>query len=417
MHIHELRAKTMQYLRPYCYGIARLAFSGERLKAGFLSAHELEAILPSGMWVEKGRNALLPERDLRHLLEKEGVISVAIGLPQLVSHRQAVSSETFDGRFIGLGQSESLPDLYDDNPEAEIQRLWFKLRFLIDDEIANSENMEVLMLAKISVSGGTFTLSDDYAPFALHAEAHPVMGNKIREILELLQSTSLRFSELAHPWRLEGSMLDSGWLRDRLIHAEISQAATIVSHSIITGAAIEVIYQPLLVLASRLVAIGGLSSSELPVWDYEDCYRCFRQIGETLSALIDQLRNGPDSVAYFKPRGGWLEAQIPVATRVGSYSIYLVIQDISETEFSKMAEPKLSSVTHIETIVSRALPGITMTRLNKVPYGVGGSATHYAWQVDGSDALWKEASSAGSIALHWLDLPKTAKVALVFFRL
>ena len=415
--MHELRFKTMQYLRPYCYGIARLIFSEERLRSGFLSVHDLEAIFPSGLWVEKGKNALLPERDLRSLAAKDGVITVAVGLPSFVAHSQAVSTDTFDGRFIRVGQAESLPDLYDDNPEAEVERLWFKLRFLVNEEITASENMEIVMLAKINITGGMLTFSEDYSPFSLHAEAHPVMGRKIRGILEMLQTHCSRFADTARPWRLEGSMLDAGWLRDRLVHAELAQTAAELSHGVITGVSLENLYRPLLLLASRLSALGGLSTPDLPSWDYEDCYRCFSRIGGILSALVDQLRNGPDSVAIFQTRGGWLEAQIPVATRVGSYAIYLVVRDITDESFGRMAEPKLSALNHIETIVSRALPGIPLQRLTKIPYGLGSSDTHYAWQVAVDSSLWQEAVAGGTIALHWLDLPESSKVCLVFFRL
>jgi predicted component of type VI protein secretion system len=76
----------------------------------------------------------------------------------------------------------------------------------------------------------------------------------------------------------------------------------------------------------------------------------------------------------------------------------------------------LAPLSRIETIVSRALPGVFLERLNRIPYGLAEGMGAYVWAIDNKDPLWQEANTAGIICLNWLDLPKHARALIVYFR-
>jgi type VI secretion system protein ImpJ len=139
-------------------------------------------------------------------------------------------------------------------------------------------------------------------------------------------------------------------------------------------------------------------------------------VGIVVQALLEQLHSGPDSVALFKAREGWLEAQVPSAARVGEHSVYLVLQQVSETQLLQASPAKLASLARIETVVSRALPGAPLERLERVPYGLSESSQAGVWRIDTSDPVWKEANASGTICLHWLGLPKSSRALLVYYR-
>lgn len=412
----EARNRLLNFTHLKGGGVSALQFSPDRLQSGFLACGDLQAILPDGQWVDLRLNARLADRDIRNLKTADGIYPVAIGLLKLAPGTPAVAANGLDGRFETVGYSEELPDLYDDTPDLEVDRLWLRLRYLIGDEIEAAQNMTVLQVARLVVEGGVISLDETYAPACLAFDDQTALAKRVRLIFEMLQARFARLAEMARPWRMDGDSIDSAWLRDRMVHAEVAQTLTELGHRMQTQAQPDRLFESLLVLCSRLSALGGLKRPDLPAWDRDDPYRSFDRIGIVAQGLLDQLHSGPDSVALFKLREGWFEAHVPSTARVGEHAVYLILQQVNETGLVQASPAKLASLTRIETVVSRALPGVPLERVERVPYGVGDAPDTAVWRVDTKDALWKEANASGTICLHWLGLPKTARALLVYFR-
>jgi type VI secretion system protein ImpJ len=412
----EARAKLLKFTHLQGGGVISASLSDSRLEAGFLACSELQALMPDGQWVDVRLNARLADRDVRSLKGADGVYAVAVGLLKLSPGEPAVSVKGLDGRFETVEYSEELPDLFDDAPDLEIERLWFKLRYLIGDEVEAAQGMTVLPVARLIVEAGVMRFDNQYAPATLIVDEASVLAKRIRLIAEVLEARSVRLAEMTRPWRMDGEPVDPAWLRDRMVHAEVSQALAELEHRMRVQLPPERLFESLLVLCRRLSAVGGIKCPNLPSWDRTNSYFSFDRIGDIAVGLLEQLRSGPDSVSLFKVREGWLEAQVPSAARVGEHSVYLVLQQMSEMQLLQASPAKLASLTRIETVVSRALPGVTLTRLERVPYGLGDATDSSVWRVDTNDAIWKEANASGTVCLHWLGLQKNARVMLVFFR-
>ena len=409
-------ARLFGLTRSQPYGVAALEISKERLSAGYLSCTTLQAVLPEGLWIDIRENARLPDRDIRSMVKGNGIYRVAIGLPKLTPGLPAVATSAHDGRYETPGYPELLPDLLDETPDLAIDRLWFKCRYLIGDEINAAKDMSVLTLASLVVENGTISLDTSYAPPSLRTGAYLTLQNRVHNISEILQARLSELSKLSHPWRLGGDALDPAWLRDRIVQADLAQASTELNHRLQMDVEPAIIFETLLVLAARLCSSGGLSYPEMPIWEHDDPCRSFERIQNILAGLLEQLRSGPDSTAIFHHRGGWYEAQVPSAARIGQHFAYLILQAVSETELLQAGPPKLAPLSRIETIVSRALPGVSLERLNRIPYGLGEGAGAFVWAIDNKDPLWKEANTSGVICLNWLNIPKGARALIVYFR-
>lgn len=411
-----MAGKTVQYLRPSFSGIVKVEFSEDSIRAGILSCHVLQAFLPSGEWIDLEKNVYLPDLDLSDLANEDQTLNVAIGLPIYAPGQAALAREGIDGRYRRIEPPENLPDLLDDSPDTEIERLLFNLRFLVGSDIRKAQKMEILNVARVDVSGGRFSLINDYAPHCIQVDAVPALARAVRAILEMLEARETRLSETARPWRLDGNLMDSGWLRDRLIHSDLAETVFRMNHQLQMLAPPETFYELLIVLMRRLAATGGISPPEPPVWELDDPCNSFKKIQFLLTGLLDQLRSGPDSIALFKPQVGWQEAQIPTVARVGKHTVFLVVKDLEEVSLTPVELPKLASITHIETIVSRALPGIDLHLTDRPPYGVSASPDDKVFRVNSESSLWQEVMSGGVACLHWPELPESCKVSLVFFR-
>jgi type VI secretion system protein ImpJ len=409
-------ARVLQLNPNHAGAISSIKFVNDRLQSGFLACSQLQAFMPDGQWVDIRLNARLADADIRNILSQDGVYKVAIGLPKLTDGSPAVADKGLDGRFEAATYSEQLADLYDDNPELEIDRLWFRLRFLVGDEIDSAQGMNILSVAKLVVQAGTASFDEAYAPACLTVESHPALSTIVHQFFESMQAFESRLAAMSKPWRMNGDTIESVWLRDRMVHAELAQCLTQTGHRLRMHASPSDIFECFLVLARRLSAVGGVSCPELPLWERNDPCRLFDRVGQVVLALLDQLRSGPDNVVVFQPRDGWLEATVPSAANVGGHVVYLVVQQVTEMQLLEASSAKLASLTRIETVVSRALAGIPLERLDRVPYGVAEAANAGVWKVDTLDPIWKEASSSGTVCLHWLGLPKTMRALLVFFR-
>lgn len=409
-------ARLFGFSRSQAYGVAALTISAERLTAGFLACNVLQAIMPDGVWLDIKQNTRLPDRDIRFMAGQNGRYRVALALPNVTPGLPAVATAAHDGRFEGPGYPEILPDLFDDNPDLDIDRLWFRARFLIGDEINSAKNMSVLTIAYLIVENDVISLDPGYSPPSLRVSSSAALRDRVQQITELLQTNLSQFSKLAHPWRLSNNSVDPAFLRDRLIQADLAQTITEVRHRTLLDVEPAHLYEVLSVLAARICSTGGLSYPEMPIWDAEDPNRSFVRIQEILVALLQQLRSGPDSTAVFHQHAGWYEAQVPSAARVGKHYAYLILQNVSETELLQAGPPKLAPTSRIETIVSRALPGVALEQLTRIPYGLGEGTGSLVWAIDNKDPLWEEANSTGIICLNWLDLPKHARALIVYFR-
>ena len=409
-------ARLFGLSRSQPYGISALTISKERLNAGFLSCSILQAVMPEGIWIDIRQNSRLPDRDIRSLVSKDGNYRVVFALPKIVPGLPAIATAAHDGRYETPGYPELLPDLYDDSPDLSIDRLWFRGRFLIGDEIETAKNMSTLTIGYLVVENNTISLDPNYAPPCLQIGGYEILNSRVHDLVDALKTHLAQLSKISHPWRLANDSIEPGFLRDRLVQADLAQAITELQHRISLKVEPAVLYEVALVLAARLCSSGGLSFPDMPVWEIEDPCRSFKRIQDILIGLLEQLRAGPDSTAVFHHRGGWFEAQVPTAARVGQHFAYLILQEISETELLQAGPPKLAPLSRIETIVSRALPGVSLERLNRIPYGLGEGAGAFVWAIDNKDPLWQEANTAGIICLNWLDLPKHARALVVYFR-
>lgn len=412
----DARARLLKYTHLQGGGVVSAILSDSRLEAGFLACSDLQALMPDGQWVDIRLNARLADRDVRALKGLDGVYPVAVGLLKLSPGQPAVSANGLDGRFETVEYSEELPDLFDDTPDLEIDRLWFKLRYLVGDEVQAAQGMTVLPVARLTVEAGVMSFDAHYAPAALVVDEASVLAKRIRSIVDALEARSARLAEMTRPWRMDGEPVDPAWLRDRMVHAEVSQTLAELEHRARVQLPPERLFESLLVLCRRLSAVGGIKCPNLPFWDRDNSYFSFDRLGDIAVGLLEQLRSGPDSVSLFKLREGWLEAQVPSTARVGEHSVYLVLQQVSEMHLLQASPAKLASLTRIETVVSRALPGVVLTRVERVPYGLGDGTDTAVWRVDTNDAIWKEANTSGTVCLHWLGLPKNARAMLVYFR-
>ena len=409
-------ARLFGLSRSQPYGISSLTISTERLSAGFSSCTVLQAVMPEGTWIDIGQNSRLPDRDIRSLLNKDGKYRVAFALPKIIPGLPAVATAAHDGRFETPGNPEVLPDLYDESPDLAIDRLWFRGRYLIGDEIETAKDMSILTIGHLVVENNAASLDPNYAPPCLQIDGYDILKGQVNDLVDILKSRLAQLSKLAHPWRLSSDSIEPGFLRDRLIQADLAQAITEMQHRISLNIEPAILFEVTLVLAARLCSSGGLSFPDMPNWEIEDPCRSFGRIQAILTGLLEQLRAGPDSTAVFHHRGGWFEAQVPSAARVGQHFAYLILQEVSETELLQAGPPKLAPLSRIETIVSRALPGVFLERLNRIPYGLGEGAGAFVWAIDNKDPLWQEANTAGIICLNWLDLPKHARALIVYFR-
>lgn len=214
--------KLFSLSRTQAHGVLSFELSKDRLNAGYLSSGNLEAVMPGGTWVDITKNARLPDRDIKHLLNTNGVHLLALGLPKLIPGVPSVANEQRDGRYEVTDYPENLPDLYEDTPPVEIERLWLRCRYLIGDEIESSSNFTILPLGKLIVESQTITLDPEYSPPCMRVGAYKGLENLIQKISDSLEVSFARLSKLAHPWRLDGRPLDPAWLRDRMVQTDLS---------------------------------------------------------------------------------------------------------------------------------------------------------------------------------------------------
>lgn len=411
----ELR-RVLKFSRSQFYGVRSYEFSGDLLATGVIGTTRFEALMPDGTWVDIHQNARLPDLNVKQVCTRDGLYQVGVKLVDLTPGIAAVVAQGESGRFFAGQEGETMPDLYGDAPELEVQKLWYQLQFVINASPELERDGVVLPVAQIIVDGGQLRFVEAYSPPVLEIEASPALGLRLQRTLDLLKARSAQLEDLFSVWPAEVGGVDPLWLRDRLVHADLAQSQATLLHRLKTSPQVGDLFEVLLVLVNRLATFSGYPLAQSVIWDHENPLGSFDKAYETLELLLERLKSGPESLAVFRPSEFGYEANIPSSVRKGNFRVYLLAQRSAGAPPDEAPAPKLASSIRLQTVVSRALAGVKLDNVMRPPYGLTTTPNDTLWRIDVNDDLWREAMDAGIIGLSWLGLPKSTRLLLVFFR-
>ncbi len=154
----------------------------------------------------------------------------------------------------------------------------------------------------------------------------------------------------------------------------------------------------------------------IPPYDHMNLRLCFSRALGMVTALLDEITAGPESVFALNYDGKYYSSDLPPAVFEGRNRYYLMVQtsaDAKDVLNTLATGAKLSSRENLPILIVRALPGAGITHLERPPQELPRRAGALYFQVDHNHDQWSGIAKGRNIALFWDSAPGDLKVELM----
>jgi len=170
--------------------------------------------------------------------------------------------------------------------------------------------------------------------------------------------------------------------------------------------------------SERVSVLGELLDGKkiLPEYDHTNLWGCFSAAQDMISHLLDEITAGPEYVIRLTHDGTFYTADLKPAIFEGRNRFYLAVktEEDSKTVLQALEEiAKLSSREHLDTLVSRSLPGIGLQYLQMPPQELPRRANTIYFAINHHDDQWTAVSRNYCLALYWNSAPVDIEIELM----
>ena len=389
-------------LRPYSWGVSRLAIDGQALALGKLALAAFGGVLPDGTPFGVPGDDELPlpidippdARDVMIVLalpvRRHGVPEVddSHGLDNFARHRSA-EVEVWDSN--GLDSS------------AQVTVGALRLRLALASEVADA--WVTLGVARVIErrADNRVVLDPSYCPPALDVRAAPALGSFLDELLGLLhQRGEALAARLAQP-----TGAGAADIADFLLLQLLNRSQPLVAHLAgMSGLHPEALYRELVRLAGELATFTRADKrpSPYPVYRHDALDASFApltlDLRRSLSAVMD-----PHAVPIplEERQFGIRVAVLPDRALLHAATFILAVQAQLAPEAVRGSFPpqvKIGSVETIRDLVNLQLPGIALRPLPVAPRQLPYLAGYTYFELDRGSDYWQQLSNSAGFAMH-----------------
>ncbi len=421
---------------PHFWGVSRLEIRKEALANGLLEVEAGEFLFPDGTWAVYPGNALMGARTIdKDLVLQERSVKTFVGIRK--ADPAAASTAVLDrlddlsgvaSRFICHADPEEVPDLYQQGPPAQVQRMFHLLKIFWETELEGLSQYSLIPLARLELEGGEVCISRHFTPPALAISASALLSGILQEIRDQVTTRCRQLEEYKRPQEIMEAGFESRYLIHLLALRSLNRFVPSLTHIAETpgihpwpvyGLLRELIGE-LSTFSGRVNALGEIQGGAklLPPYDHQDLGACFGQAQILIAELLDELRVGPKFIIHLNREQDSFTAQIPPEAFENLNDFYLVLktdhpEGVPEA-IRQMA--KLSSMEGMATLLARALPGCPMRYQALPPPGLPRRANTFCFHVERENALWREIQRSRNLCLYWHKAPEDADGEIIVVR-
>ncbi|WP_415884421.1 type VI secretion system baseplate subunit TssK [Neptuniibacter sp. QD34_54] len=397
-------------LTPYAWGFSALKINQSHLEIGELTLEECAGIFPDGTSFSTLTGDAPPLSIRVPDSIEDAVVYLAIPLRQ-EGTAEIGESDHRNSLIRYLPRSLELKDSSDEHGEnSSIQVGELRMRLFVepergDDSLVVPEGYTQIAVAHIEeVKGGKIRLRRDYIPTVLHTKASPLLTDFVTELHSLVMT---RARELAGRVAGGGGKGGVAEVTDFMLLQILNRLDPVLNllrdleelHPL--G-----LYERLLGMAGELSTFmkKDKRSPEYPKYEHEALFETFSPLFVDLRESFGTvLENIAESIPLSPPQYGIRAARINDRSLLKSADFVLAVSaQVPQEKLRKQlpAQMKIGPVEQIRELISSALPGIPVSDLPVAPREIPYHAGFTYFQLDISNALWKNLQQSGGIAFH-----------------
>lgn len=412
---HDLQAEArlryhMHALNPFHWGVRDLAFDEEALAENRIVVVRLEAVLRDGTLVRVPGNATIEPR------------TFPAGIEKLDVHLALRSWSVQDANVVDAGDaharhrvvSTELPDLNRGGPPVEVEVLEPNLRLLLsgeENELGLYEALKIAVIEATDDSKRPFALSRSFVAPLLAMQASPLLMEELTKITSQVAARVRAAAAMTRTFSVES-------VPRLFMRYTLARIAPLLRHLASTGETPPFgLYTTLVELAGALGSYRLEEAVELPVYDHENPYLCFKQLMDFIAGELDRL--APENfhklpLAFDATAQAYTTKALNLQMVDPRNSVYLAVKaPLEQQALSDLVvqQGKASSLKGVAPLVKFAVSGLPIERLPGAPTEIEAMAGYLYFRVDARAREWAKVREEMSFALN-LGKLQNANVAL-----
>lgn len=424
LHHSYMLSRARQLAQPWNVGLIHCDFNPDTLVDFSLKIERLQAILPSGDYLEYPGNSMLQPRQLRGVwkqLEKPFTLWLAL--------------RRFDPVHVNVGDSPNsrwltphepgvMKDVYFTGPECSVSRILYNVQILSDEEKDGIVDCELLPLMRLRYDNDRVMVDPTFCPPIVTLNGGTALKSLLDSVCAELANRARQFAEYKRPEQVKSANRND--ITQTLAMRSLNRALPLLQHYCQTPT-----MHPWSIYGLLAQLIGELSSfseqcSFDGVWvgedlallpyDHFDLYACFASASRVLTALLNILMLEDNTWIVLKPDERRIfcgNLQSLPWQKAEKIMLLLRSETLATAEHIDGMGFKIAPASMISPLIQHALPGISATLLRPTPRGVPHRKDAFYFLLNLRDDLWKSVEQQQDIAFYWDDAPMDLQVQVI----
>ncbi len=404
-YIEDSLCFRLQALR-YCpWGFSELTINQERLAEGQFSIARAAGIFSDGLLFSVPEaDPAPPSRAIAECFEPEtNSLDVYLAIPDMRAQGLNVSAGQQDTRYI-----PDVNSFRDDNSganEKPIQIARKNLRFLVEGE--SRQGYSTLRVARVErTSAGTFVLDPRFIPPLLKIGSSEYLVGILRGLIEMLSAKSSQLSGTRRQKNQSLADFTASDIANFWLLYTVNSYLPVFNHLYDSRQGHpEELYSAMLSLAGSLTTFSPqLRPRDLPNYDHNELGPVLTDLDAKLRALLETVV--PTNVVSFAlklVRPTIYATALPEERFFGDTRMYLAVSADSSEEFIIQKIPQLAkicSATHIDHLVSKALPGAILKHVSTPPSEVPVKLNYQYFSINQTGPAWEAVRRSRNFAAY-----------------
>ncbi len=414
---HDLQADArlryhLHALDPFHWGVRDLAFDEEALAESRIVVVRLEAVLRDGTVLRVPGNATIEPR------------TFTSGVDRLDVHLALRSWSVQDANVVDDGDraarhrvvSTELPDLNRGGPPTPVEVLEPNLRLLLsgeENELGLYETLKIAVIEATDDSKRPYALARSFTPPLLAMQASPLLMEELTKITSQVAARVRAAAAMTRTFSVES-------VPRLFMRYTLARTAPLLRHLVSTGETPPfALYTALVELAGALGSYRLEEAVELPTYDHENPYLCFKQLMDFIAGELDRL--APENfhklpLALDPTSQAYVTKALNLQMVDPRNAVYLAVKaPLEQQALSELVvqQGKASSQKGVAPLVKFAVPGLPLERLSGPPSEIEALPGYLYFRVDARAREWAKVRDDMSFALHLGKLQNASVVLYV----
>ncbi len=397
----------VQSLKFCAWGFNEVVLDQELLAEGQLAVTRASGIFPDGLLFEiPGPDSPPPSKSLPEFFDPD-VTSLDIYLT-VPDYKEKGLNVAGLGRVASSRYLAEITNVRDDNTgasEKPIQIARKNLRLLAENE--SREGSSTLRIANIEkTETGAYRLNSRFVAPLLEVRASDYLRGMVNGLLEILSAKSTQLSGGRRQKNQSLADFTTSDIANFWLLYTVNSNIPVLSH-LLQGQRChpQELFAALTTLGASLTTFSStIRPRDLPIYDHANLSRVFTDLDEKLRILLETVV--PTNVVSLPLRhvnNTIYATAVDQDKYLANTRMYLAMNaDASEDTLIRRVPQvvKVCSATHIDQLVSAALPGIQLTHIPTPPSAIPVKMKYQYFALNQTGAAWETVLRARNFAAH-----------------